>query len=171
MARRWTWWIGLGFLLVILLAFGTWRFLQEVPDLMAKAEDTVRREAESLGFTLSFRDLRFHPLHLRVSLEDLDIRDGIAGIPLAHADHGEVSLSPRRFPSGLAPGARVLVRTFSVHAGEANRPLLEKVRGSGKGGESGTLPEILLLDGKVLFESIGPLERLEAKVPEVRIRP
>ncbi|MGZ9133501.1 MAG: translocation/assembly module TamB domain-containing protein [Candidatus Deferrimicrobiaceae bacterium] len=171
MARRWTWWIGLGFLLVMLLAFGTWRLLQEVPGFMAKAWDTVRREAEALGLELSFRDLRFHPLHLRVSLEDLDIRDGIAGIPLAHADHVEVSLSPRRFLSGLTPVSRVLVRTYSVHAGEANRPLLEKVRGSGKGREAGTLPEILLLDGKVRFEPMGPLERWEARVPEVRIRP
>src|SRR3990172_13095065 len=108
MARRWTWWIGLGFLLVVLLAFGTWRLLQDVPGLMAKAEDTFRREAEALGLELSFRDLRFHPLHLRVSLEDLDIRDGIAGIPLAHADHVEVSLSPRRFLSGLTPVSRAL---------------------------------------------------------------
>src|SRR4030042_4389453 len=123
MARRWTWWIGLGFLLVLLLAFGTWRLLQEVPDLMAKAEDTIRREAEALGLELSFRDLRFHPLHLRVSLEDLDIRDGTAGIPLAHADHVEVFLSPRRFPSGRTPLASVLRRAFSIHAGEAPRPM------------------------------------------------
>jgi hypothetical protein len=171
MARRWAWWISLGLLLVVLLAFGTWRLLQEVPGLMAKAEDTIRREAEALGLTLSFRDLRFHPLHLRVSLEDLDIRDGIAGIPLAHAEYVEVSLSPRRFLSGLTPVSRVIVRTFSVHVGEANRPLLEKIRGSGKRGEAGTLPEILLLDGKVRIEPMGPLERWEAKVPEVRIRP
>src|SRR3972149_374768 len=171
MARRWAWWIGLGLLLVVLLAFGPWRLLQGVPGLMAKAEDTIRREAEALGLELSFRDLRFHPLHLRISLEDLDIRDGIAGIPIAHANHFQVSLPPRRFLSGLTPVSRVLVRTFSVHAGEANRPLLEKVRGSGKGGEAGTLPEILLLDGKVRFGPMGPLERWEAKVPEVRIRP
>src|SRR4030065_2422604 len=110
MARRWTRWIGLGFLLVILLAFGTWRLLQEVPGFMGKAWDSVRREAEALGLELSFRDLRFHPLHLRVSLEDLDIRDRIAAIPLAHADHVDVSLSPRRFLSGLTPVSRVLVR-------------------------------------------------------------
>jgi hypothetical protein len=171
MARRWAWWIGLGLLFVVLLAFGTWRLLQEVPGLVAKAEDAIRREAEAIGLTLSFRDLRFHPLHLRISLEDLDIRDGIAGKPLAHADHVEVSLSPRRFLSGLIPVSRVLVRTFSVTAGEANRPLLEKIRGSGKGGGAGTLPEILLLDGKVRIEPLGPLERWEAKVPEVRIRP
>src|SRR4030066_1631348 len=112
MARRWTWWVGLGFLPVVLLAFGTWRLLQEVPGFMAKAWDTVRREAEALGLELSFRDLRFPPLHLRVSFEDLDIRDGIAGIPLAHADHVEVFLSPRRFLSGLTPVSRVLVRTL-----------------------------------------------------------
>src|SRR4030066_276287 len=140
MARRWAGWIGLGSLLVVLLAFGTWRLLQEVPGPRGKAEDTIRREAEALGLTLSFRDLRFHPLHLRVSLEDLDIRDGIAQIPLAHADHVEVSLSLRRFLSGLTPVSRVLVRTFSVHAGEANRLLLEKVRGSGRGGGAGISP-------------------------------
>src|SRR4030043_900172 len=140
MGRRRAWWIGLGFLLVVLLAFGAGRLPQEVPGLMGKAEDTIRREAEAFGMELSFRDLRFHPLHLRVSLEDLDIRDGIAGIPLAHAGHVEVFLSPRRFLSGLTPVSRVLVRAFSIHAGEANRPLLEKVRGSGKGGRAGTLP-------------------------------
>src|SRR3990172_3733154 len=134
MVRRWTRWIGLGLLLVVLLAFGTWRLLREIPGLLANAEDTIRREAEALGFRVSFRDVRFHPLHLRLSLEDLNIRDGIADIPLAHADHVELSLSPRRILSGLSPVSRVLVRTYSVQAGEANRPLLEKLRASGKEG-------------------------------------
>src|SRR3990172_6403298 len=83
MVRRWARWIGLGLLLVVLLAFGTWRLLREIPGLLANAEDTIRREAEALGFRVSFRDVRFHPLHLRLSLEDLNIRDGIADIPLA----------------------------------------------------------------------------------------
>src|SRR4030042_45044 len=107
MARRWTWWIGLGVLPVVLLSLGTRGLLPG------------------------------------------------GALPL----------------SGLTPVSRVLVRAFSIHAGEANRPLLEKVRGSGKGGEAGTLPEILLLDGKIRFEPMGPLERWGAKGPEVRIRP
>src|SRR3989304_5070808 len=137
MVRRWARWIGLGVLLVVLLALGTWRLLREIPGLLANAEDTIRREAEALGFRVSFRDVRFHPLHLRLSLEDLNIRDGIADIPLAHADHVELSLSPRRILSGLSPVSRVLVRTYSVQAGEANRPLLETLRASGKEGGGG----------------------------------
>src|SRR4030067_830871 len=171
MGRRWARWIGLGLLVVVLLAFGTWRLLREIPGLLANAEDTIRREAEALGFRVSFRDVRFHPLHLRLSLEDLNIRDGFADIPLAHAGHVELSLSPRRILSGLSPVSRVLVRTFSVQAGEANRTLLEKLRASGKEGGRDALPEVFLLDGDVRIGPMGPLERWEAKVPEVRIRP
>src|SRR4030066_101081 len=171
MARRWARWIGLGLRLVVLLAFGTWRLLREIPGLLATAEDPRRRGGGALGFRVSFRDARFHPLHLRLSLEDLNIRDGIADIPRAHADHVELSLSPRRILSGLSPVSRVLVRTFSVQAGEANRPLLEKLRASGKEGGRDALPEVFLLDGDVRIGPMGPLERWEAKVPEGRIRP
>ncbi|HEU5360577.1 MAG TPA: hypothetical protein VFU42_05395, partial [Candidatus Deferrimicrobiaceae bacterium] len=171
MARRRAWWFGMGIIFVVLLAFGAWRLLQEVPGLLAKAEDTIRKEAEALGIRVSFRDLRFHPLHLRVSAEDLDIRDGIAGIPLAHAEHVEASLSPRRILWGQSPVSRVLVRSFSVHGGEANRPLLEKFRASEKREGKGEIPEILLIDGEVHIGPLGPLEGGEAKVSEVRIRP
>jgi hypothetical protein len=171
MARRWAWWICLGLVLVVLLAFGTWRLLQEIPDLMAKVEDTIREDAEALGFQVSFRDLRLRPLHLRVSLQDLTIRDGIASAPLAHAEHVDISLSPWRFLSGRSPVSRVLVRTFSVRAGEANRALLEKLRASGEGKRKGELPEILLLDGKVRIGPMGPVERWEAVVPKIRINP
>src|SRR3972149_5968899 len=144
MVRRWTRWIGLGLLLVVLLAFGTWRLLREIPGLLANAEDTIRRGAEALGFRVSFRDLRFHPLHLRLSLEDLNIRDGIADIPLAHADHVELSLSPRRILSGLSPVPRVAVRTFPIRAGGANRPSLENPRPPGEEGGGDALPEVFL---------------------------
>jgi len=172
MARRWAWWTGAGFVLVALLAFGTWRLLQEIPGLMAKAEDMVREETEALGFRVSYRDLRFHLLHFRVSLEDLDILDGFAGVPLAHAEHVDVSLSPWRILSGGSPVSRVLVRKFSVRAGEVNRPLMEGLRTSGKGeGGGGTIPEIVLLDGEVRVGPLGPLVKWDAKVPMVRIRP
>jgi len=171
MARRRAWWIGLGFVLVVLLAFGTWRLLQEVPGLLAKAEDAIREEAEALGFRVSFRDLRFHPLHLRVSLQDLDVRDALADVPLAHADHVDVSISPRRILAGKLPVSRVLVRTFSVQAGEANRPLLDKLRASGGGEEEGAIPEILLVDGEVRVGPLGPLALWEARIPKCRIRP
>lgn len=171
MARRWAWWIGSGLLLVVLLAFGTWRLLQEIPGLMAKAEDTIREETEALGLRVSYRDLRFHLLHFRVSLEDLDILDGIAGVPLARAEHVDVSLSPWRILSGRSPVSRVLVRKFSIHAGEGNRPLVEGLRTSGKGEGGGTVPEIVLLDGEVLIGPLGPLVKWGAKVPMVRIRP
>lgn len=163
--------MGLGFVLVVLLAFGTWRLLREVPGLLAKAEDAIREEAEALGFRVTFRDLRFHPLHLRVSLQDLDVRDAVADVPLAHADHVDVSISPRRILAGKLPVSRILVRTFSVQAGEANRPLLEKLRASGEGEKGGAIPEILLIDGKVRVGPLGPLARWEARIPKCRIRP
>ena len=96
MARRWAWRIGLGFFLVVLLAFGIRRLVQEIPPLLAKAEDTIREEARAMGLRVSYREFRLHPLHLRVALEDLDIQDDIAGIPLAHARHVDVYLSLRR---------------------------------------------------------------------------
>src|SRR3972149_1199591 len=91
----------------------------------------------------------------------------LRGVP----GHVELSLSPRRILSGLSPVSRVLVRTFSVQAGEANRTLLEKLRASGKEGGRDALPEVFLLDGDVRIGPMGPLDRWEAKVPEVRIRP
>jgi len=124
-----------------------------------------------MGLRVSYREFRLHPLHLRVSLEDLDIQDDIAGIPLAHARHVDVSLSLRKILSGALPVSRVLVRTFSVHAGEANRPLLEKFRASEKGEGKKEVPEILLIDGYVRIRSLGPVAEWEAKIPELRIRP
>jgi len=171
MARRWAWRIGLGLFLVVLLAFGIRRLAQEIPLLLAKAEDTIREEARAMGLRVSYREFRLHPLHLRVSLEDLDIQDDIAGIPLAHARHVDVSLSLRKILSGAMPVSRVLVRTFSVHAGEANRPLLEKLRASGKGEGKEEVPEILLIDGYVRIRPLGPLAEWGAKIPELRIRP
>ncbi|MDX1815094.1 MAG: hypothetical protein R3239_03965, partial [Thermodesulfobacteriota bacterium] len=138
---------------------------------MAKAEDTIREEARAMGLRVSYREFRLHPLHLRVSLEDLEIQDDIAGIPLAHAKYVDVSLSLRRILSGAMPVSRILVRTFSVHAGEANRPLLDKLRASGKGEGEEKVPEILLVDGFVRIRPLGPLAEWEAKIPELRIRP
>ena len=171
MARRWAWKIGLGFFLVVLLGFGIRRLVQEFPPLLAKAEDTIREEARALGLRVSYREFRFHPLHLRVSLEDVEIRDDNAGIPLADARHVDVYLSLRRILSGALPVSRVLVRTFSVHAGEENRPLLDKLRASGKGDGQEETPEILLVDGYVRIRPLGPLAEWEAKIPEFRIRP
>src|SRR3972149_5598323 len=85
MARRWARWIGLGLLLVVLLAFGTWRLLREIPGLLAKAEDTIRREAEALGFRGSFRPVRF--LGTRVSVE---VRRSAGRFALPGAGSGNV---------------------------------------------------------------------------------
>ncbi len=138
---------------------------------MAKAEDAIREETAALGLRVSYRDLRFHLLHFRISLEDLDIQDAIADLPLAGAEHVDVSLSPWRILSGRSPVSRVLVRKFFVRAGEENRPLVEGLRTSGKGEAEGAIPEIVLLDGEVLIGPLGPLVRWGAKVPMVRIRP
>ena len=155
----------------MLLAFGTWRLLRGIPALLAKAEDAVREEAGALGLEVSFRDLRFQPLHLRVSLRDLDVRDAVADVPLAHADHVDVSFSPGRLLTGKSPVSRILVRTFSVEAGETNRPLLDKLQASGEGEGGGPIPEILLIDGRVRIGPLGPLARWEASIPKLRIRP
>ncbi len=171
MARRWAWWLSLGILLVVLLAFGTRRLLREIPGLLAKAEDTIREEANTLGLRVAFRNVRFHPLHLRVSLEDLDVRDRESGVSLARAERVDLSLSPRRILTGLSPVSRVRVWKFVVRAGEAGRPLWERIRAAGTGnGEGRSFPEILLLDGEVHGGRLGPLARWDAEVPEIRVR-
>jgi len=171
MARRWAWRIGAGLLLLVLLSFGTWRLLQNIPGLVAKAEDAIREETEALGFRISYRDLRFHLLHFRVSLDDLNVLDGIAGVPLASAEHVDVSISPWRILSGGSPVSRILVRKFSVRAGEINRPLAERLRTSGEGGEGGVIPEVILVDGDVHIGPLGSLVRWDANLPMVRVRP
>ncbi len=63
------------------------------------------------------------------------------------------------------------MRTFSIRVGEANRALLSRLRGSGKGEGGDGIPEVILLDGDVRVVSLGPFERWEAKIPQARFWP
>lgn len=171
MARRWAWWTGAGLLLAALLFLGVWRLLRELPDLLRKAEETVAEEGGRLGLKVTFRNLRFQPLHLRVSLDDLAVDDALSRLPLARAEHVDLAISPRRVLSGYSPVSRVRVRGFSLKIEEGNRPLLEKIRAARGGGERAEpIPEILLLDGRLEVGPLGPLQRWEAAVDELRVR-
>ncbi len=170
MARRWAWWTGSILLAVVLLTVGAWRLAREVPDRLRSAGDAIRREAASVGLTVSFRNLEFHPLYLRVSADNLSVDDALSGLPLARAERVDASLSIAGILAGGSPVSRIRVWNYTLEAGEANRALLEKIRSasSGEGGEP--LPEILLLKGRIRLGPLGPIRRLEATVPEFRIR-
>jgi autotransporter translocation and assembly factor TamB len=167
MSRRWAWWTAGGLLVVVLLAFGAWRLSREIPGRLRSAEETIRQEAAKYGLRVSYRNLRFHLLYPRVSLEDLAVVDERPGIELLRAGNVDVSLSPGNLISGDSPVSRIRIRNFSLHVEEANRPLIDRLR-SGKRG--GAMPEILLLAGKVRIGPLGPVNRWEAKLPELRLR-
>src|SRR5512134_2725205 len=169
MARRWVWWSGGGLLVVLLLLLG-WRVSLEIPARLAGLERSLLDAAARIGLQIRYGSLKFHPLHLRVSIDNIVVTDGLAGVPLGTAESVDVSISPLRFLAGDLPVSRIRVRNFRLHAGEANRELYGKLS-SGKGEPSGgELPEILLLEGSVRLGPIGPLRRFEADVREVRIR-
>jgi len=126
--------------------------------------------ASQHGLRISYSGLKFHPLHLRISLDNLVVIDGLAGAGLATAGSVDVSLSPLRFLAGDIPVSRIRIRNFRVQAGEANRALYERLT-SGKGDSSAErLPEILLVDGSVRLGPLGPVRRFEATIRELRVR-
>jgi len=170
MARRWAWWTGLSLLAVVLLTVGAWRLAREIPERMRVAGDTIRREAAALGLAVSFRNLRFHPLYLRIAIDDLAVDDALSGRPLARAESADASLSITGILSGGSPVSRIRVRNYTLDASEENRALFEKLRStpSGEGGEPA--PEILLVGGRIRVGPLGPVKRFEAVVPEFRIR-
>ena len=137
---------------------------------MRSAGEAIRREAAERGLKVSFRNLRFHLLTLSVSLDDLSVVDALSDLPLARSESADASLSVLGILSGANPVSRIRVRNFTVEAGEANRPLFEKLRSapSREGGEP--IPEILLVDGHARIGPLGPVRRLEAAVREFRIR-
>ena len=167
MSRRWAWWTAGGLLLVVLLAFGAWRISREVPDQLRKAEEAIRIESARLGLRISYRNLRFHLLYPRVSLDNLAVVDEGSGIEVLRADSVDLSLSPGRLLSGESPVSRIRIRKFDLHTEEANRPLFNRVRA---GKRTGPMPEILLLEGTVRLGPFGPLRRWDAKIPELRLR-
>ncbi len=170
MARRWAWWTGVSLLAVVVLTVGAWRLAREIPDRLREAEDTIRREAAELGLKVSFHNLKFHPLYLRIAIDNLAVDDALSDRPLARAESADASLSLAGILSGGAPVSRIRVRNYTIEAGEANRALFEKIRSrpSAEGGEPG--PEILLVGGRIRVGPLGPVKRFEAVVPEFRIR-
>ncbi len=171
MARRWAWWTGSCLLAVVLLTVGAWRLAREIPERMRKAGEAIRQEAAAHGLKVSFRDLGFHPLSLSVSIDDLSVDDALSGLPLARARGADVSLSIMGILSGGTPVSRIRVRNFTFEAGQANRALFEKLRSESSGGRGETIPEILLVDGRIRLGPLGPVSRLEAEIRELRIRP
>src|SRR5512139_687180 len=169
MARRWVWWTGGGLLVVLLLLLG-WRVSIEIPGRLANLERSLLDAAAREGFRIRYGSLKFRPLHLRVSLDNLVVTDGLSGVPLGTAGSVDVSISPLRFLSGDLPVSRIRVRNYRLQAGEANRELYGKLS-SGKGEPSDReLPEILLLDGSVRLGPLGRVRRFEADVRELRVR-
>jgi hypothetical protein len=167
MTRRWAWWTAGGLLLVVLLALGAWRFSRGIPDRLRKAEEDIRREAARYGLGVSFRNPRFHLLSPRISLDNVEIRDVLADLPLFAAETLDLAFSPTRLLSGGSPVSRIRIRKFLLTAGEANRPVIDRLLSAESGG---TMPEILLLEGKVRLRTAGPFSRMEARIPELRIR-
>lgn len=170
MARRWAWWTGSGLLAVVLLTVGAWRLAREIPERMRMAGEAIRQQATAYGLKVSFRNLRFHPLSLSVSLDDLSVEDALSGLPLARSERADASLSIMGIFSGGTPVSRIRVRNFTIEAEEGNRPLFEKIRSATSGGGGEPMPEILLLDGRVRVGPLGPVRRLEANVREFRMR-
>lgn len=168
MSKRWVWWSG-GGLLVALLALIGWRLSLEIPERLRRLEGELVTAAARSGLEIRHAGLKFHLLHLYLSLDDLEVRDAAANLFLARAGAVELSLSPLRLLRGEIPVSRIRVRDFRVEAGERNRALYEKLT-SGKRESAGTLPEILFVDGSVLLGPLGPVRRLEASIRELRIR-
>jgi autotransporter translocation and assembly factor TamB len=131
------------------------------------AEEAIREEAARVGLRVSYRNLRLHLFYPRVSLDNLVLVDEAQGIELLRAESVDVSLSPGRLISGESPVSRIRFRKFTLHAEEANRPLIDRLRA---GKRTGPMPEILLLGGNVRIGPFGPLKRWEARVPELRLR-
>ena len=163
------WWTGGGLLVVLLLLLG-WRVSLEIPERLAGVERSIHATVARYGLRVAYANLKFHPLHFRVSLDNLVVIDDLAGMALADAGSVDVSISPLRFLAGDVPVSRIRVRNFHIKAGESNRALYERLS-SGKGGTSSEdLPEVLLVDGSVLLGPLGPVRRLEAVVRELRVR-
>ncbi len=168
MSKRWIRWFG-GGILVVLLAWAGWRLSIEIPERLRSAEGEIAAAAARYGLDIRHGGLKFHLLHLYLSLHDIEVRDASADRFLASAGDVEISLSPFRMLRGEIPVSRIRVRNFRVEAGERNRQLYEKLSSSGKR-SGGSLPEILFVDGSLLLGPLGPVRRLEADVRELRIR-
>lgn len=164
---RWVRWTG-GGLLVVLLSVVGWRLSLEIPEWVRRAGVALVDAAAREGVAVRYGELKLHLLHLHVSIDNVELRDALADLPLGSARSVDVSLSPLRFLTGELPVSRIRVRNFRLEAGERNRALYDRWMSRPKEGPS--LPEILLVDGSILLTPPGPLRRFQAVVREVRIR-
>ncbi|MEW6718894.1 MAG: translocation/assembly module TamB domain-containing protein [Thermodesulfobacteriota bacterium] len=170
MSKRWI--LGLvAALLLLFLAWAGWRLSIWIPGKLRGVEEEIVSAAAGYGLGIRHGGLRFHLLHLYLSMDDLEIRDEAADRFLARAGDVEVSLSPLRLLRGELPVSRIRIRNYRIEAGERNRALYERLRESAKKeGDAGMLPEILLVDGTVRVGPLGPVRRLDAVVRELRVR-
>ena len=166
---RWVRWTG-GGLLVLLLSVVGWRLSLEIPERVRRLGEELVDAAAREGVAVRFGELKFHLLHLHVSIDNVVLRDTLADLPLGSARSVDVSLSPLRFLTGDLPVSRIRVRNFHLEAGERNRALYDRWRSKRQEGPSPSLPEILLVDGSILLSPPGPLRRIQAVVREIRIR-
>ncbi|HEY5577892.1 MAG TPA: hypothetical protein VIK46_06160, partial [Deferrimonas sp.] len=162
-------WTG-GGLLVLLLSVVGWRLSIEIPERVRRAGASLVEAAAREGVAIRFGELKFHLLHLHVSIDNVVVRDALSDLPLGSARSIDVSLSPLRFLTGDLPVSRILVRNFRLEAGERNRALYDRWTSGRKDGPSPSLPEILLVDGSILLTSPGPVRRFQTVVRELRIR-
>jgi hypothetical protein len=169
MSKRWVRWTG-GGLLVLLLSVVGWRLSIEIPERVRRAGASLVEAAAREGVAIRFGELKFHLLHLHVSIDNVVVRDALSDLPLGSARSIDVSLSPLRFLTGDLPVSRILVRNFRLEAGERNRALYDRWTSGRKDGPSPSLPEILLVDGSILLTSPGPVRRFQTVVRELRIR-
>lgn len=167
MSMRWVRWTG-GVLLVVLLSVVGWRLSLEIPERVRRAGAALVDAAAREGVAVRYGELKLHLLYLHVSIDNVELRDALADLPLGSARSVDVSLSPLRFLTGELPVSRIRVRNFHLEAGERNRALYDRWMSRPKEGPS--LPEILLVDGSILLTPPGPLRRFQAVVREVRIR-
>ncbi|HEY5996655.1 MAG TPA: hypothetical protein VIU29_06510, partial [Candidatus Deferrimicrobiaceae bacterium] len=166
--RRWVWWTVIGILLATLAGLGAWRVKLAIPDQLKRIEAALRDEADRYGIGVSWRSMRFHPFYLSITFEDVALRNRIANLPIAHARTVDISLSPRLLLMGETPVSKVRVRNFSFRFGEADRPILDRIRATPSTG--GAIPDILLFDGTVNLGPYGKLQQLQFRLPSARIR-
>jgi len=169
MSKRWVRWAGGGLLLVLLSVVG-WRLSLEIPERVRRAGESLVDAAAREGVAIRYDGLKLHLLHLHVSIDNLVVRDALADLPLGSARFIDVSLSPLRLLVGDLPVSRIRVRDFRLEAGAGNRALYDRLTSTRGKGPSGSLPEILLVDGSISLTLPGPVRRFQTVVREIRVR-
>jgi autotransporter translocation and assembly factor TamB len=162
------WWSVIGILLATLAGLGAWRVKLAIPEQMERVEATLRDEAARYGVGISWRSMRFHPFYLNITFEDVTVRNQVANLPIARAHTVDVSLSPRLLLLGETPVSKIRVRNFAFRFGEADRPILDRIRAAPATG--GAIPDILLFDGSVSLGPYGKVEQVQFRMPSARIR-